>query len=422
MTSDHDRFTDAIADLDDLTTLPDDLETHRAACDECNRRLDLMRKIHTTARHSAAEADNDAVDVDVTSVVLDVTHPRRGGRARLLLAAAAAVVVVAGAGVLISSQSQQPADVLAEIAEDLRGSQGTRFVLSTESTVNVADEFDLPSDGATAVEPLSNPLPRCPGDEPNPTPNTGLDLAPIVDALTADDPCRALALIDDNVSEPVAATYAALSTSIEQTSQRLDALRAAEATSELTAASADAYRTEREQQLTAAQSALDDLTDTFATLATTLRPLADTDAGESANPGVVGEQLVALQASVATADAAIIDDESTVEWSQIATGTWSPSELIVSGTTEQGNRNSTFTGVDDDPLGLASIILGSPEQLVAILESAPASNDATIEWELPAELVDGPQRWTATARQTDGQLDDLTIRSGGTTITLTLGR
>ena len=424
MTVDHDSFQEAIAEIDDLEQLPDELAAHVDECDACDRRLALMRRLRATALQSGIAAHAlDSTDIDVTAAVLDATHGHRGGRPRLLLAVAAAAVLAVGGGVIVADRFGQPAgDVLADIATELQASEGTRFVLATEATVDLADEFDFDGRVGTEVEPLSDQIPRCAGDESTPTPSTGLDLGPIVDALTSDDPCDVLALIDANVAQPVADSYVALSSSINSTSQQLAALSAVDADSPLAAASADVYRERREQELSAAQTALDDLRRSFTSLNATLAPVAASGEFQSVRPGLVGDQLAALQARVDTADAAVIADDATVTWSQIATGSWTPDEVLVSGTSEQGDITIGFDTIEEDPLGLSSALLGSPQHLIAILESAPSSTSQEIEWEIPAELIEGPERWTAVVRQTDGQLDELILRSRNTTITMTLAR
>ena len=122
MSIDHATFAELLADLDDLDELPDHLDEHANHCERCARRLDMARRIHTTAQLAPTDTVN-TVEVDqMTDAVLAVTHPPARSRTALIAAAAAAVAVViaGGVGILANNTSSDSSDVLADIADQYR--------------------------------------------------------------------------------------------------------------------------------------------------------------------------------------------------------------------------------------------------------------------------------------------------------------
>ena len=430
MSIDHATFAELLADLDDLDELPDNLDEHANHCERCAQRLDMARRIHTTAQPSLTDTVN-TVEVDqMTDAVLAVTHPPARSRTALIAAAAAAVAVViaGGVGILANNTSSDSSDVLADIADQYRDGDGTRFVYATNATVDVTAEYDLDDNPSGQIESLSTRIPTCPDDTTSTDAggdsgaSSGLDLAPIVEALQSDDPCVALALIDESVGQSAVDTYTALSASINRTAGQIDAISRTEAGTPLAAASGAVYRDQRQQDLDAATTALDNLTRSFTSLTTTLEPLTEAGPVQLGTRADVADGVVALKAQTAAAQEALIDIDPTVNWTQVATGTWSPTGIDISGTTERNGTDSQFTGVQSDPLGLASVMLSNPARLTSILDSAPSSTADTIQWALPDDLVPGPRRWTASARHTNGQLDEFTLQSGDVTVTFTPAR
>jgi len=98
--------------------------------------------------------------------------------------AAAVVAVLAAGGLIVSNLSGTEPDGLARIADELANSDGIRFVLSSESSVDIASTLDLEPTDSNDIEQLSTAIPRCEervDDEP--TVNDGLDLGPIIEAI-----------------------------------------------------------------------------------------------------------------------------------------------------------------------------------------------------------------------------------------------
>ena len=310
MSIDHATFAELLADLDDLDELPDNLDEHANHCECCAQRLDMARRIHTTARIAPTNTVN-TVEVDqMTDAVLAVTHPPARSRTALIAAAAAAVAVViaGGVGILANNTSSDSSDVLADIADQYRNGDGTRFVYATNATVDVTAEYDLDDNPSGQIESLSTRIPTCPDTTTaNTSGGSGLDLAPIVEALQSDDPCVALALIDESVGQSALDTYTALSASINRTAGQIDAISTTEAGTPLTVASGAVYRQQRQQDLDAATTALDNLTRSFTSLTTTLEPLTEAGPVQLGTRADVADGVVALKAQTAAAQEALID-------------------------------------------------------------------------------------------------------------------
>ena len=418
MSIDHRTFEEAIDELDDLDALPAELAEHAATCSRCSTRLELAHRIRTTAHLLAPDiGDTD----NITESVLATTHPRRPSRTMLVGAVAAAAIVAVGAGVFVANRSATETDVLAEIADDYRTSDGTRFVYATEATIDIADVYDLDTD-TDDVQPLARSLPTCTETQPTTEASRTLDLGPIAEALATNDPCLALELIDDTLAQPAIDTYQALAASINQATDEVATIDAAEPGSPLAAAAGAAYREQRQDEIAAAEVALEELVASFTSLSTTLEPLAEQPEIQPGSVPLVEDRVLALKSHTVTAAAVTIDSDTTVTWTQIATGTWTATGIEIEGTTEHNNQADTFTDVNGDPLGLTVTVFAAPDTLTAILDSAPPSTNNTIEWTVPDELIAGPETWTATAHVAGRQLLELTLTSAHATITLTPGR
>jgi|GEM_PF-2515101 len=419
MSIDHDTFAERLDDLDDLNEIPDDLAEHARTCALCERRMNLARNIRSTAPHLSTP-DAEAT-TSVADAVLIRTHPPHR-RMRVVTMAAAAVAVFAAGGLIVSNFSGTAPDDLAQIADELANSDGIRFVLSSESAVDVAQTLDLEPIDSGDIEQLSTAIPRCEervADEP--TVNDGIDLGPIVEALANNDPCLALELVDDG-AQPAVQTYTALATSINQANDNLTQLADFEPATTLEAAAAEQYSEQLRADLQEAERALQELRASFDTLVTTVQPLSEPDTVGSPSGTAVESGLVALRASADTADAAIIDTEPVVKWTQVATGTWTPSSIEISGSVENDSGAKLFTSVEEDPLGIAGLVWSDPNTLIALLQSAPPSRGDIVEWAVPVGVLPDQQSWDATARLDEGRLDELVLRANGTTITITPAR
>jgi len=381
--------------------------------------MNLARSIRSTAPHlSTPDADTTT---SVADAVLVRTHPQRA-RLRVVTIAAAVVAVLAAGGLIVSNLSGTEPDGLARIADELANSAGIRFVLSSESAVDIASTLDLEPTDSGDIEQLSTAIPRCEervADEP--TANDGLDLGPIIEAIANNDPCLALELVDDG-AQPAVQTYTALATSINQANDNLEQVAEFEPTTTLEAAAAEQYSEQLRTDLQEAERALGELRSSFDTLVTTVQPLSEQDTVGSASGTAVESGLVALRASAETADAAVIDTDPVVRWTQVATGTWTPTSIEISGSVENDSGAEVFTSVEEDPLGIAGLVWSDPDTLIALLQSAPPTRGDTVEWTVPAGVLPDQQSWDATARLDEGRLDELVLRSNGTTITITPGR
>lgn len=413
MTIDHDTFDERIADLADLDDLPADLAEHATLCTRCQARLDLARRI----RAVAPDLVEPVGDVDtITEVVLARTQTRSKIMPKLLAVAAAGIVIVAGITITVTNSDDQ-SDVLAQIADDYANSDSIRFVYATEASINVADEFNLKPDASTDVQALSVKIPTCAGDT-TVSDDGVLDLAPIADALASNDPCLALQLIDESAT-PARETYAALAASIEAGNNNIENLTTARPETELAEAAVDDYISGQLADIAQAQQALNDLEQTFTTLAVTVEPLTDTATSGTVSTVTIESELKALRADTTTAEQNFVASDPVVTWTQIATGTWTPNSIAISGVTERQNASKSYDTVDDDPLALADIVLATPDTLIALLRSAPESDNDLVVWEVPVGALDGTEAWMATARLDNGQLVEIKLESTTSTITFT---
>ncbi len=422
MTIDHATFADRLDDLDNLDNLPADLADHANACTACAQRLDLARRIRSAARDLRPQQPAPTSATEMRDNVLQQTRRRRWPT----LAAAAAVVAVVGTvGIIAIQLDDQDNDVLADIADNYRTSNnGARFVLATEATIDLNDILEVTTPDPDDIEPLAAELPTCTDPQDGTTPPTdGLDLSPIVDALTSDNPCDALALIDNTITDATAKRHNELATSAQLASRTLDAIDNQPDGTDLLEASLDAYRHNTRQHLDNNTAERADLTTRYESLARSLQPVATGTA-------LADDDLVALQQQLTdltdtlTAAPETTTPSATITWTQIATGTWTPTDVTITGTTERTDTTLTYDSVNDDPLGLAAIVFDDPDQLPQILDSAPTNPDdnTTIEWTVPPALIDTPGPWTATATLRNNDLDTLTLTSPTTTITLTPAR
>lgn len=414
MTIDHDTFDERIADLADLNDLPADLAEHATVCTRCQSRLDLARRIRAVAPDLVEPVD----DVDtITEVVLARTQTRSRIMPKILAVAAAAIVIVAGITIAVTNSDDQ-SDVLAQIADDYADSDGIRFVYATQASINVADEFNLTADVSTDVQALSVQIPTCTDNTSKGADDRGLDLAPIADALASNDPCLALQLIDESAT-PARETFAALAASIEAGNNNIEELATARPETELAEAAVDDYITGQLADIAQAQQALNDLEQTFMALAVTVEPLTDTEASGTVGTVTVETELRALRADTTTAQQNIVAADPIVTWTQIATGTWTPNRIAISGVTERQGSSETYDTVDDDPIALAAIVLATPDTLVALLKSAPESDSDLVVWAVPDGVLDGTESWIATARLDNSQLVEIMLESSTSTITFT---
>ena len=414
MTIDHDTFDERIADLADLDDLPADLAEHATLCTRCQARLDLARRIRAVAP-DLVEPVGDADTI--TEVVLARTQTRSKIMPKLLAVAAAGIVIVAGITITVTNSDDQ-SDVLAQIADDYANSDSIRFVYATEASISMVDEFNLKPDASTDVQALSVRIPTCTDNTTKDADSGGLDLAPIADALASNDPCLALQLIDESAT-PARETFAALAASIEAGNNNIENLTTARPESELAATAIDDYITGQLADIAQAQQALNDLEQTYTSLAVTVKPLTDNEISGTVGTVSVETELRALRVDTTTAQQNIVAADPVVTWTQIATGTWTPNRITISGVTERQGTSETYDTVDDDPLALANIVLATTDTLIALLKSAPESDHDLVVWAVPDGILDSPESWTATARLDNGQLVELTLESSTSTVRFT---
>jgi hypothetical protein len=424
MTLHHDEFDRRIAEADDLNNLDADLDAHATECERCQSRLDLARRIRATSPQLIEHNDND-VD-DTIEAVLSRTHPR-SSRLPKLLAAAAAVAVFAGGASFVLRASPSETDVLDSIATEYSTSDGIRFVLSTEATIDLSDDL---ANGPTTSEDLvalGSQIPTCDDSDPNETASTDttesgalVDLGPIVEAIATTDPCLALDLIGES-ARPAVEAFDTLARSVNERQTGIDRLLTDDDTSDLVEASANALIDDQRGEIETAEQALSNLRESFTQLAETVQPLATSDPASFA-VSTVQTDLIALQTDLTAAVDATTAVDAVVEWTQIATGTWMPDGVAVEGVTERADTSIQYSGVDNDPLGLADTVLERPQILLDLLRSAPASTDTEITWTVPDGVLNGDLTWEATARIDGEQLRELSLRSRDVTIVLTPAR
>jgi len=406
---DHSTFDEQLADLDNPGDLPSGLAEHAAVCARCSQRLALMQRVHETARLI------EPIDTDMADRVLQRTHRPTRSRPALLAVAAAAVLIVGGAAIAVNRTSNE-ADVLADIADEYRQSDGIRFVYATEANVDIVDQFQLATDTSTDVQPISTRIPTC--DDTDAPPVTGLDLQPIVDALTSDDPCLALQLIDES-ARPARDAYVALATSIDQRANIINQLENREIERGLDSASAAAYIADQTETIRTDSQTIEQLERSFSEIARTLEPLANPGSSEQVATSTIESRLVALRADTTAAEAAAASLPVTIGWTQIATGTWSTNGIDIDGITERNNNSTRYSRVDGDPLKLADVVLAQPDILIDLMRSAPSSNGDLVEWAVPTGFLGDTEDWRATARLQDGALASITLTSRNAIITFT---
>lgn len=416
MTLQHDEFDQRLADTENLDALDADLVGHAARCARCRTRLDLARRIRSTAPMLVEPADDED---NITNAVLAQTH-QRSSRLPRLLAAAAVLVFVTGAASVMLRSSDAGSDVLADVADEYADSAGVRFVYSTEASVDLSGEFADDTTPTGEITALSARISTCDDAAPETagsTEESGLDLGPIADAIASKDPCLALQLIDES-AQPAQDAFDTLARSINERQTGIDRLLGDENQSALVAASADAFVEDQQDQIEAAQRALSDLDRSYTALAETAEPLSSADP-DAFTASTVETDLMALRADTTAAVEAATSVDPVVAWTQIATGTWTPDGIEIEGITERGNTTNSYTTVADDPLGLAAAVFDRPDVLLELLRSAPDSTDDVIEWEVPGDVLPDGIDWTATARIDDGRLRGIQLRSSQSTVIFT---
>jgi hypothetical protein len=246
-------------------------------------------------------------------------------------------------------------------------------------------------------------------------------LQPIADAIANNDPCLALQLIDQTAG-PARDAYTALASSINSTNTVLDVIANSATSDPLVEASRTSAASALEQQINTAVTALNSLDQTYESVVAAATSLTETGNENAVAPNLVRSDLMALSAATNRAATSTVAADLTIEWTQIATGTWNPEQVDLSGTTERDGSLFDYPTVQDDPLQLAALIFDSPNTLVEILRSAPSVDNTRIEWTVPDDVLPRTGPWAATADVVDGTLRSLTLVSNGTTVVMTPAR
>lgn len=417
----HQEFRDLVAQDDDDH---DAVAAHRESCDECAR---WMRSYEQVTRLAPLLAEHP--DVDVAETVSRRISAKQTSRFATIVAAAASIVAVAAvAGVVIVQSNDSDRDVLAEIADDLGNSQPFRFVYSTTAQV----DFDTPGpvqggDDLPELVALSAGLPTCAaaetasvGDEIGP-----IDLAPVLDLLRSDDPCAGLALIDQTLTDQAGDAFDQLTADAERLQNEIQTAQERNDDTLLDRRSFETYVAQRDEAIASIVRTRNELETQFIELSSQLNPIAaaaDLDGDVSRFAAAAGQEISALSAVIEDAQKVVVVPASQIDWEQVATGTWSTEGIDIAGSTETADSDERFDGVEQDPLGLAAVVLANPERLIEILESAPSESGSRVEWEIPFGLIDDSRTWRGDAVLDATTLVELVLTSGTTTVTFTPAR
>jgi len=243
--------------------------------------------------------------------------------------------------------------------------------------------------------------------------------------LSSSDPCDALALIDSQVATQATSAYNDLADTVATGRAQIEAADAEIGLTALEERSTEQFIAQRAEEIDASELALDDLESRYDEALQSLQPLA-VAAREGQQTAVfvtdATNGLTALSVSIERASNLPDVADTSVTWRQVSTGTWSTSVVEVAGTTEQSDTETGFEGVEDDPLGLAIVMLANSGRLVDILNSAPSETGDTVEWTVPPDVIGDGQRWQARAVIEDGTLVRLTLTSEFSTIVFTPSR
>ncbi|MGD9999090.1 MAG: hypothetical protein AB7U39_19400 [Ilumatobacteraceae bacterium] len=382
--------------------------------------------MHTADTLFEPEADGDELFVE--RVIRAHRARQRPAVRRTVLSAAAAVVLLIGAGWVgiarLTGADAHDHDRLADIAATWEASDGVRFVY--QATATVAPTFGVAEPGSELS--LLTAMPTCQTNTRPTARSGGVEVGELIDGLLGNDPCAALADIREHVGGTAQQAATALYRTRTAAQADADQIAALTARSPLEQRSLTYLYDTMINERDFADDQLAVLRNAASRTARTLQAVAD--AADHALPvdplrETASDDLRALVALVDDTPAPTVPQRSAT-WEQLATGIWHHTSITVDGvTTAPDGSTDNFTAPTNDQLGLVTAVLGTPEQILHILNSAPNSSGSAITWVVPAGTLSYPgiAEWQATARLDGERLDGLTLNGiapDGVTVTITV--
>lgn len=423
---DHDQVRARLADGD----WDADIETHLEQCAECAEWADRLASV----LELAPTLYQDAVDSEASGADRVITMVRRPSATRLgWIAAAAAVVLVVG-GFALATRGSETQDRVAAATDALVAAGEFRFVAEVDASVAV------PVNQLTPVDPgpveLAS-LGRCNSSGEPPVSGNRDELADALGTLILTDPCSALDLASSELDPALRETanqLQAASTAWAELAQMPDTPDSPTLDLELT--SRELVREEAARRAAEIDARAEQLGSAARAAATSTAQLADAETAgqpsDSLRP-IALQDLQALSQLTQVQPAAL--PAETVDWSLLSTGTWSTDQAVASGTADVTFGGSALSSVPmpdlaADPVGATSALLADPATLIAVLESAPATDGDEITWLVPKGLIEAPgfDQWEATAYLTEtGTIDRLALTTGSNdtidvSVTITFAR